>query len=195
MRRIALGLFIVLAGAALLLTTGCQHANALRVVEINGGQPFQSDLMDYGVITDPEGDPEEIEVVPDDFCSIQLQYVEVGLGLPTWTPYQANIKQAQITYEAIPGLGEEPDELPVVVLPMAILVKSDPSGSEIVEGTINILPAWVKENSFDVGDQYILKATVKISGTDDATGEKVEATGVVQISVSDYWDDPNSIGN
>jgi hypothetical protein len=195
MRRIALGSFAVLAGLTLVLFAGCQRENSLRIVEFNGGKPFSSDLVDYGIINDPEGDPEEIEVTPDDFCKVQLQYVEIGLGLPTWTPYQANIEQVQLTYEAVPEVGEPIDELPPLVLPMSLAVLADRTGETPVEGQFNILPAWYKENYFDAGDQYILKITVKISGHDDATGEKVEATGVLQASVADYWDDPNSIGN
>jgi len=193
MRRIALGSFAVLAGLTLVFFAGCNRENALRIVEINDGRPFVSDLVDYGVITDPEGDPEEIEVIPDDFCTIKLQYVQIGLGLPTWTPYQAHIEQVQMSFDWITG--DMPDDVPPLVLPFKMVTKADPTGETVSEGVINILTAWYKQEYFDPGETYILKVTVKLSGFDDASGEKIEASNVIQVSVSDYWDDPNSIGN
>jgi len=193
MRRIALGSFAVLAGLTLVFFAGCTHENALRVVSLNDGNPFFSDLMDYGIVNDEEGDPYTVEIVPDDVCEIGLQYVEVGIGLPTWTPYQANIEQVQVTLSWIAG--DEPDELPPLILPLKMSIMADRTGESPVIGTFNILPAWYKENYFDVDGVYVLKAAVKVSGTDQTSGAKLEATSEVQVSVSDYWDDPNSIGN
>jgi len=192
MRRIALGSFVVLAGLTLVLFAGCSRENSLRVVSLNDGNPFFSDLVDYGVVNDPEGEPMEVEVVHDDICEITLQYVEVGMGLPTWVPYQANIEQAQLTFTWVAG--DEPDELLPLVLPLELSVPADRTGEELVTGHVNIMPSWYKENFFGDGI-FILKVQVKVSGTDDASGKKVEATGEMQVSVSDYWDDPNSIGN
>ncbi|MGQ9678823.1 MAG: hypothetical protein ACUVUD_06035, partial [bacterium] len=77
---------LLLVGATVFTIVSCQRENSLRVVGIDS--PYYADLVDRGIERDPEtGEPEEIEVFPNDVVFVHFQYVEIGVGLPTWTPY------------------------------------------------------------------------------------------------------------
>ncbi|NPV14253.1 hypothetical protein HPY86_04910 [candidate division WOR-3 bacterium] len=183
---------LLLVCAAMFTMVSCQRENALRVVSIES--PYYSDLSDRGIERDPEtGEAEEIEVVPTDVVSAEFQYVEIGPGLPTWTPYQAHIEKATITFKRIGGdeLGEP---LPQIVVPCKIVVQSDPTGKKTVTGEFELFSAWYKEEYLSGYDYLVLEATVKFSGYDDASGRPIEATNKMEVSVSDFYDDPTRIG-
>jgi len=183
---------LLLVCAAMFTMVSCQRENALRVVSIQS--PYYSDLIDRGIERDPEtGEPEEIEVIPTDVASVQFQYVEIGLGLPTWTPYQAHIEKATITFKRIGG-DELSEPLPQIVVPCKLVVQSDPSGKKTVTGNFELLSSWYKEEYLMGYDYLILEATVKFSGFDDASGKPIEATNKMEVSVSDFYDDPTRIG-
>ncbi len=190
MRR---NLFVLLLVCAAMFTmVSCQRENALRVVSIQ--TPYYADLVDYGIEHDPEtGEPEEVEVVPIDKVKAEFQYVEIGPGLPTWTPYQAHIEKATITFKRTGG-DELAEPLPQIVVPCNIVVQSDPTGKKTVTGEFELFSAWYKEEYLSGYDYLVLEATVKFSGYDDASGKPIEATNKLEVSVSDFYDDPTRIG-
>lgn len=170
----------------------CQRWNALRVVAMN--TPYYADLVDYGIERDPEtGEPMEVEVIPVDFGGVLFQYVEIGPGLPTWTPYQAHIEKARITFRRIGG-EELIGPLPPLEVPCKIVVPSDPTGKKWYGGTFELFSAWYKEEYLSGYDYLVLEATVKFSGYDDASGRPIEATNKMEVSVADFHDDPTRLG-
>lgn len=207
MRRTAFGLLSVVAAAAVLFTLSCQRENdlaekALRIVELNKGEPLRADLADFGIYRDPdpEEDPVVFAIVPDDVIDVEMQYVEVGLGLPTWTPYQASIRQVEVSFRYV--MGTEPNSPPDRVrLPMRVTIPSDPTGKKTTIAKFTAIPAAWKELYFDIPDDPfddpeagVYTATVKVSGYDDASGLALEAKADLEVSIANYWDDPSRIG-
>lgn len=182
---VAIGLLLVL------LMPACQRENALRVVSLES--PYYADLVDYGIVRDEEGVPTEIEVVPTDEVEAGFQYVEIGPGLPTWTPYQAYIEKVTISFKRIGG-DELNEPLPNITVPCKVVVQSDPTGKKVVKGHFELFSSWYKEEYLAGYDYLILEATLKFSGYDDATKKTLEATGKMEVSVSDFYDDPTRIG-
>lgn len=190
MRR---NLFVLLLVCATMFTAfSCQRWNALRVVRISS--PYYADLVDYAIERDPEtGEPIEIEVIPKAIAEVAFQYVEIGPGLPTWTPYQAHIEKARITLRRIGG-DELIEPLPALEVPCKVTVPADPTGKRVVFHTFELFSPWYIEEYLSGYDYLILEATVKFSGYDDATGRPIEATNKMEVSVSDFYDDPTRLG-
>lgn len=193
-RRTALrrNIFVLVVGLlAILMMPACQREGALRIASLEA--PYYSDLVDYGIVRDEEGVATQIEVVPNDVVEVEFQYVEIGPGLPTWTSYQAHIEKATISFRRIGG--EELNEpLPSITVPCNIVVPSDPTGKKVVKGSFELFSSWYKEEYLSGYDYLILEATVKFSGYDDATGKGLEAEGKMEVSVSDFYDDPTRVG-
>ncbi len=206
MRRIVFGLFAVVVVAGLLLTTGCNDRDrALRITRINQGEPVISDLVDFGVIRleDEEGEVELISVseVPSDIVEIEFQYVEIGLGLPTWTPYWANIERATIVYTN----QETGDNYESVQVGMSASVESDPEGDKLVRAEILIAPGRWKANAFaddlqedPEDDEYgvvaLVTAHVIIEGHDYVSNQTVKAEKDVAIQFGNFYDDLSRLG-
>uniref|UniRef100_A0A7C4CBY5 Uncharacterized protein n=1 Tax=candidate division WOR-3 bacterium TaxID=2052148 RepID=A0A7C4CBY5_UNCW3 len=208
MRRTVVGLLSVAAAFAIIFSLSCQRTNdldekALRIVSVNKGEPVRVDLADFGVYRDPE-DPEAepvlFAVTSEKVVDIELQYVEIGVGMPTWTPYQASIRQFEITYRWV--MGEEANSPPDRVrLPMRAAVVSDPSGDKTTTARLTIAPtAWqttffdIPDDPFEGSDPAVYSATIKVSGYDDASGMSLEAKTDVEVSIANYWDDISRIG-
>lgn len=146
MRRLAfvsLG-FLALVGLVF-VGSGCQRDNVLRVVKINNNAPVFSDIADWGVYNDPtipdsEEDPEMSYAIHSDTGSIELQYVEIGSGLPTWTPYQAIVHTGKITFKSLSGA-----TYPDVTIGMNIAVVADRTGEKMVIAIASFVPVWWKE--------------------------------------------------
>ncbi len=190
MRQILLAL--VFLASSFFLMTSCQRDNALRVVGLP--TPFYADLIDRGIERDPEtGEPEEIEVVPDDVATGEFQYVEIGPGLPTWTPYQAHIEQVRIKFSRKMG-DELAEPLPDIVVPCKFVVPSDPTGKKKVSASFHVLPSWYKDEYLMGYDYIILEATLTFTGYDDASGRDITAQNKMEVVVSDFYDDPTRIG-
>jgi len=202
MRRSLLGLLTVVAIAGLLITAGCERSSVLRVVQINGGRTLQSDVADYGVWkdpTDPDAEPEFMYAIQPDSVEVELQYVEVGAGLPTWTPYEAVINKATITYKSLtdPTIVYAP-----VVIPLTTSIMADVTGKKTEKFVTTVVPVWWKEQNFggdvieppdfDVLD--VIDATVKFSGWDSVSVRTVEATGKLQIEIGNFYDNEGTIG-
>lgn len=208
MRRTVVGLLSVAAAFAIIFSLSCQRTNgldekALRIVSVNKGNPVRVDLADFGVYRDPEdpeADPVLFAIVTEKNIEVELQYVEIGLGLPTWTPYQASLRQFEVTYRWV--MGEEANSPPDRVrLPMRGTVMSDPSGDKTSRVYITIAPAAWQESYFDIPDDpfegsepAVYSATIKVSGYDDASGLALEAKADVEVSFANYWDDISRIG-
>ncbi|MGB9742944.1 MAG: hypothetical protein ACPL0F_07325 [bacterium] len=185
-------IFVLFVGLlTIVLMPACQRENALRVVSVQS--PYYSDLVDHGIVRDEEGIAEEIEVTPVDSVTVGFQYVEIGPGLPTWTPYQAHIEKAAISFRRIGG-DELSEPLPNITVPCKVVVQADPTGKKTVKGVFELFSAWYKEEYLAGYDYLMLEATVKFSGYDDATGKPIEAQTRMEVSVSDFYDDPTRIG-
>lgn len=205
MRRFALVLLVFAAVAGLLLTAGCQRDRSLRVTMLNKGQPLLSDLVDFGQITVREAGEEpvtyHISEVPSDVVDIEFQYVEIGLGLPTWTPYWANIERATINYvNMVTGETYE-----AVQVGMSASVQADPEGRRTTTAKITVAPATWKAQVFgddmqddptddDYGPVALVKATVTVEGFDYVSNNKVKATKEIDITFGNYWDEPSRLG-
>ncbi|OYD16279.1 hypothetical protein CH330_03285 [candidate division WOR-3 bacterium JGI_Cruoil_03_51_56] len=204
MRRTVFGLLILVAAAGLILTASCQRENALRIVTINDGETLMSDIIDFGEITieEPGEEPEKyiITQIPQDVVGIELQYVEIGLGLPTLTPYKAHITKIQISYRDAAGTEYDP-----IVLPVNIVVDAEPEGKKTEKSVFSLVPAQWKERYFSdeaqdapEDDEYgavaTLTAKITVSGTDDVSGKDVSAEGNADVVIGNYWDDPARLG-
>ena len=203
MRRSLLGLLTVVAVAGLLIMAGCERSSVLRVVSVNHGRTLESDVADWGIWTDPmdpEATPELVYTVRADSAEIELQYVEIGAGLPTWTPFEAIINRATITYKSQmdPEIIYDP-----VVVPMTAYIMSDPTGKKTTKFVTTVLPVWWKIQYFDgdVSDppDYdlldVVEATIRFAGWDSVSLGNVEATGKLQIEIGNFYDNEHAFGN
>jgi len=197
-----LALFAV---CGLVLFSGCQRDGALRIVSINGGKPLMSDIIDFGELRIPSeepGEPPEIILIyqyPEDMVEMELQYVEFGLGLPTWTPYQARINKIQISYSDATGTFYDP-----IVQRANIEVRADPDAKTSVKTTLSLVPAYWKTQYFadeaqddpyddEYGEVATLTAKVVIEGIDDASKKTVKAEGFATVIVGNWWDEPSRL--
>lgn len=204
MRRIVFGMLVSLAVLALALVAGCQRDNALRIVAITPQGATFGDITDFSTWTDPEDpepEPELIAFTTSDIVEIELQYVEIGLGLPTWTPYQAHIKRIDISYRDMSSVPPKVLEPQKVTINTDIVVPADVKGIKTSKATFPIVTGGWKEKNLEVagdptetGGDVTVKATIKISGTDDASGKQIEAQTDFTVNFSNRWDDPSRIG-
>jgi hypothetical protein len=199
MRRSLIGLLTVVAVSALLFTTGCERSSVLRVVSINGGNSIQSDLADFFTYFD-KVDSEWITITqsPADSVEIQMQYVEIGAGLPTWTPYEAIINKARIKYE-----GNDPsapyDE---AVVNMTAYVMADQTNKKTTKFWMTVASSAWKAKYYPSDDydpttvelEDNVKATITFSGWDSVALRTVEAKGTLQIEFGNFYDDPTKFG-
>jgi len=187
----------------LLLTTGCERSSVLRVVQINGGKTVFSDIADFGIWVDPtlpdsEQEPEVVYAFAPDTAEIELQYVEIGAGLPTWTPFEAVIHKATFTYKS----GDPTVTYDNAVIPLTQSIMTDREGKKTRKWTMVVVPAWWKSKSFgdDVSEppDYdlidVVDATVKFSGWDSVSLRTVEATGKFQVEFGNFPDDEQTFG-
>jgi len=211
MRRSAFVLLMLFVASGLFLTASCQRENALRIVSINEGEPVVSDLVDFGMIItrDDEGAVETtfVTVTPNDIVTMELQYVEIGLGLPTWTPYTAHVTKITVRYDdasVTPPTGEEPVPYTSTTLPADITIESDVELRNSTTASFSIVPAGWKEYYFgdeaqdewdddDFGVKAHLNATVRVEGIDLASGDDVRGEGEIEILIGNYWDDPDRL--
>lgn len=205
MRRFVTGLFVFVAVTGLLLTTGCQRENSLRIVSVNRGEPLMSDLVDFGEVTirEPGEEPEtyRISEVPTDVVDLDLQYVEIGLGLPTWTPYIASLERATISYLNL----ETGETYEAVQVAMSATVEADPNARRTERVRLTIAPGQWKARVFeeylqtdpeddDYGPVAQVKATILIEGFDYTTKNKVKAVKECDIIFGNFWDEPSRLG-
>ncbi|MCX6843994.1 MAG: hypothetical protein NTX53_17155 [candidate division WOR-3 bacterium] len=202
MRRSLLGLLTVVAIAGLLIMSGCEQSSVLRVVQVNNGRTLEADVADWGIWKDPEdpgATPFLVYTIQADTAEIELEYVEVGPGLPTLTPFEAVINQSTITYKSLldPEITYKP-----VIIPLTTRVTSDPTGKKTTKFVTTVLPVWWKQEYFD-GDVInppdfdlldVVEATIKFAGWDSVSGRNVEATGVLLIEIGNFYDNEMTFG-
>jgi len=203
MRRLVLGLSVVSAFAGLLLFTACERTDVLRVAAVNGGMPVYCDIADWGTYTDPtdpEAEPEIIYSTHDDTAEFEFQYVEIGAGLPTWTPYHAEIKEYTLSYESQLSSGYVYED---VTIPMALTVAVDPEANASTTARLVVAPMWMKDNLFggDIGSDPtegslldVVWTEVEFTALDSVSGRKVKGQANIQLEFGDFWDDPGRIG-
>jgi hypothetical protein len=205
MRRSLLGLLTVAAIAGLLITTGCsvfERSNVLRVVKINRGTSLHVDVADWWVYkdpSDPTADPEQVFTMRGETTEVELQYVEIGAGLPTWTPYEVIISKATIAFTRTQP-DAEPFDPPSITVPMDFNVPVDPTGKKTSKAVFEVAPEWWVERNFEandpteVGDIVVADAKITFTGVDSVSGRQVQAIGRLDVQFADFYDDPSSPG-
>jgi hypothetical protein len=203
MRRSLLGLLTVVAIASVLAMAGCERSGTLRVVSINKGNTLRVDLNDFYVYFD-KIDSEYITLmqVQPDSVPVELQYVEIGAGLPTYTPYIALIKQATISYKS--KIAEEPPPYQNLTVPLDISVPSDPTGKTVTTFYMTPIPASWKQKVFvdfinEDDPTYIdlidlAEATFTFTGYDSVANRELKAAGTIQVEFGNFYDDPARFG-
>jgi len=199
MRHSLLGLLTVVAIAGLLITTGCERASTLRVASINNGNTLRADIGDfYRYFDTVDSEWVTIYQIAGDSVEVVLQYVEIGAGLPTWTPYEAIINKATIKYKsADPESQYEPS-----VIPMTQYVMADQTNKKTTKFYMSAVTATWKQTNFgdavteppDYDILDIVKATFEFSGWDSVALRDVKATGDLQIEFGNFYDDISSFG-
>jgi hypothetical protein len=205
MRRSLFGLLTLVAIAGLLLTTSCQRAATLRVVSINHGMTLRSDIADFMNYFD-RVDSEEVvtyQAMPDS-VEVELQYVEIGAGLPTWTPYEALLNQAKITYVGTTEAGIDYSTYATTVVPLTQAILADPTASKTTKLYLTAVSGSMKDAVF--GDQVLppgdggyniidlVTATITFAGYDSVANQKVQAAGKLQIEFGNFYDDTTKFG-
>lgn len=203
MRRAVLVLSVIAVAVLMLPAVSCQRENSLRIIRLEPKGPLFSDIVDWGTFTDPtdpEAEPEWISSTPTDYVTLELQYVEMGLGLPTWTPYQAHITRVAVTYNAPTGTPPEEWEGSQTVYSTNIVVSADPEGRNTTEADILLIPAAWKEQHFDAGDpeeygpEGIVIANVQLDGIDDVSKKTIRATNAITVEIGNWWDELSRLG-
>jgi len=211
MRRSLFRLLTVVAVAGL-LAPGCQVLEptpALRILSINGGSTLSSDLSDFMQVFNKEDSVwETFYQVPSDSMKVELQYVEIGAGLPTVTPYEAIINEVTITKfnSSLP-----PDDAPTyttATLDLNQHVSSDPAGKKTTTFWITPFSSWWKEKVFGADGAGLINedepttievidlvtATLTFKGYDPVADRDVEASGEFQVQFGNLYDDPSRFG-
>ena len=202
MRRSLFGLLTLVAIAGLLLTTSCQRAATLRVVSINNGTTLRSDIADY--VTYVNKDSEEIimyQAEPDS-VPVELQYVQIGAGLPTWTPYEALINKATIKYVGSTEAGIDYSTYATVVYPLTEYVSADPTATKTTKFWLTAVSGTMKDAVFSGSvtepPEYnlidLVTATVTFAGYDSVANQTVQANGQFQIEFGNFYDDTTKFG-
>ncbi|MBN2464426.1 hypothetical protein JXD38_02210 [candidate division WOR-3 bacterium] len=206
MRRSLLGLLTVLAAGSLLVMAGCQRDATLRVVSINNGNALRSDLSDFYQYSITEDDETEVitlyQVMPDSL-KVELQYVEIGAGLPTWTPYEALISEVTVKFTS-KNLTDDPPPYEEVRISLSQSCVADASGKTITTFYMTPISAAWKQKVFvdfiDEDDPYytdiidLAEARITFSGYDSVAGRSVRAVGTVPVEFGNFFDDPSRFG-
>lgn len=199
MRRSLFGFLAILLAAGILITAGCERANVLRVVNLNDGKELMVDIADFYTYFDKiDSEWVSIYVHQPDTVQVELQYVDIGLGLPTWTPYQAIVNEVKISYKSsIDGVTYDDAKVP-----MTQAIMSDREGKKTIKFQATLVPAWWKEKFF--GDDVVeppeydlldhIDATVRFTAIDSVSGRTVVGIGKLGMEVGNLYDDPGAIG-
>ncbi|MBM3321881.1 hypothetical protein FJY69_00130 [candidate division WOR-3 bacterium] len=207
MPRVVFGISLVAALAGVLLSCSCaEREDVLRVVSINGGMPVYCDIADWSVWNDPTIPDSEEELsyfvgMADDTCRFEFQYVEIGAGLPTWTPFHAEIKEYTVSYTTLIGSGNSYDDL---FVPLTITIPVEQELPKATEVTLVVTQSWWKSKYFadDIGDDPTensgmldaVQADFEFTAIDSVSGRRVKAQGVAELKFADFWDDPDRLG-
>ncbi|HTW92307.1 MAG TPA: hypothetical protein VMH22_11420 [bacterium] len=200
MRRSLLGLLTVVAITGLVLTSGCQRATELRVLSMNKGNLLRSDIADYYQYFDKvDSETVTLSEYPSDSVPVELQYMEIGAGLPTWTPYVALLNKATIKYV---GTTEAGYQYAPVNIPLSQSITADKTGKPVTFYVTVASPNFkdtyfsdaVSGDPNDIGLLDLVTATVTFSGYDSVAATQVSAVGLLQIQFGNFYDDPTKFG-
>jgi hypothetical protein len=204
MRRSLLGLLTVVATASLLITAGCERSATLRVLSINGGSTLRSDLSDFYVYFDKiDSDYVTLYQITPDSVQVVLEYVEIGAGLPTWTPYEALLNKATIGFKSKLAT-DEPPVYTTVSIPLTQSVVADRTGKTKTTFWMTAVPATWKSLIFtdyaneddptftDIVD--LAEATITFTGYDSVANRDLKASGLLQVEFGNFYDDPSRFG-
>ena len=186
MRRSLFALLTVIALVSLGVMTGCDRTQTLRVVTVNHGALYDCDIADWWLYVDPlTKDSEEVYSMYDDTVAVELQYVEIGPGLPTWTPYQAIVNKATITYKS----SDPTITYDNATEPLSVSVPADQTGKKLTKFQLAVVSDPTTNNILDV-----VNATIKVTATDSISGKECQGTGYLQIEIADFADDARVLG-
>jgi hypothetical protein len=209
MRRSLFRLLTVVAVAGL-LGPGCQviqPTGALRVLSINAGNMLHSDLNDFYVFFNKEDSVwDTVWQYPGDSVKVEMQYVEIGAGLPTYTPYEAIVTQATVTFTSkVPADPADKPPYQKVTVPLTVVVPSDPTGKKITTFWMTPVPSswkqlvfldggFITESPYELNNVDLAEAKVTFIGYDSVANRSVEASGTFQVEFGNFWDDPTRFG-
>ncbi|MCX7785424.1 MAG: hypothetical protein N2201_04250 [candidate division WOR-3 bacterium] len=198
-RLVCYGAFVILVLAIINLSCNRTSSNSLRIISINDNKPKRVDIIDRFV--DDYG--EEHELISDQHVSIEVGYVEKGLGLPTYpTNYTARVTDYRVKFKRIKIKPTDNDKwvLQDVTGTTNITIPADPELRNTVKANIKIIPwQWIEFyrdsfGEFEQGEGARLKATIILNGYEELTNTALSDTGWLDINIADYWDDPRTIG-
>lgn len=205
MRRSLFGLLTLVAIAGLVVTTSCQRAAALRVVSMNHGLTLRSDIADFMIYFDKIDSSSVVtyQEMPDS-VEVDLQYLQIGAGMPTWQPYEAFISKATVTITGSTEAGVDYGAYKTQVIPLTQMVVADPSATKSTKFYLDVVSGSFKYGVFDGDvlepgpDGYNFldnaTATIKFAGWDSVADEKIEAQGTLQIEFGNFYDDTTKFG-
>lgn len=201
MRKPLVFYLVVVLSVLVINNISCNRTspNSLRIISINDNRPKRIDIIDRFV--DDYGD--EHELISDQYVSIEVGYIERGIGLPTYpTNYTARITDYRVKFKRIKVRPTDNDKwvLQDVTGVTNIAITADPELRNTVKSSITIIPwQWIEFYrdsfaQFDEGEGARLKATVILNGYEELTKTALSDTGQLDIDIADYWDDPRTIG-
>lgn len=180
-----------------ILILSCHRAtpNALRIVNINGGETLTADTEDEWTTGSGE-ELEEHSETPSYSVEVEVSYTERGTGLPTYpTDYTARVTDYTVAFRDITP-GAAPGEFaPASVKGVCnFVVTSDPEGKKTVKQSILVLPAsWIDDYP-ELEDGKILNAKITLRGKDIISNLDVTGEGILTITIANFEDDPNKRG-
>lgn len=211
MRRSQFGLLIAIAAAGLLLAPGCQvlePIGSLTVVSINGGNTLRSDLSDFYVYFD-RVDSEYIRLfqITPETVPVEMQYAEIGAGLPTWRPGVAVVTSASVKFRSknISGADIQYEDAKIA---LRQAVPSDQTGKKITTFSMNPISASWKQKIFggegagviNEDDEYyndivdLVEATITFTGYDSVANRDLITSGAFLVEFGNFYDDPSRFG-
>jgi hypothetical protein len=203
MRRSLLGLLTLVAIGSLLVMAGCERSGTLRVVSINNGNMLHVDIADFYQYMTPDSEFVTLYQVTSDSVKVELEYVEIGAGLPTWTPYEALINQATVKFTS-KNLTDEPPVYEDVKVTLAQACQADASGKKKTTFYMTLIPGAWKQKVFgdfivDDDPEFIdiidlADAKITFSGYDSVANREVKAVGTLPVEFGNLYDDPRRFG-
>jgi hypothetical protein len=175
--------------------------DSLRIVGINNDRPLIVDIADHGIEVTPgtnDTNYDAIHWAPDQVVPVELSYVEIGLGLPTYpTTYTARLTDYKINFSNVHLVPTDTNwHLNSVSGAMDVEVPSSPEGGRAVTANIKVIPQeWMIMYFNDLSLGVELKATVIVNGYEELTHHTISDTGAFTIDIADYWDDPFTFGS
>jgi hypothetical protein len=187
-----------------LLVISCHRStsNALRIVEINGGDPLIVDIEDVWGYTDEDGDWVDVsgeDAAYDQSAILEVTYTETGTGLPTYpTDYTVQITDYTVTFTDVTPrpAGSTPYTFDPVRGGCNFLITADPEGKKTVkEPLIIVSREWIIRYFSELEDGVTLKAKITLKGKDQISGNDVTGDGYHTIDAANFEDNPKTKGS